>query len=458
MSLQQLGSASIRREANEVLPFAGGPDAELETVSKMTSRQVTQMRALSDRSPADAQNGSDWFYRILFGAIGWPWLLVSLWGGTKRSKRRLLERLDLPPDALPHLGSWKADTGFLHRIVDAVENLRPAVVVELGAGASTLVCARALERNGGGRLVSYDQHAGFVEATRQWLEEEGARAEIRHAPLEPERSQWPGAWYALSDVPASIDLLIIDGPPWAVHPFVRGAAEQLFGRLREGGLILLDDAARPGERVIARRWRKNWPGIAFTRVAGSTKGTLVGRKLAAGHGRFENRGEFQPWNLPRRIGLCLALFAAGWAAHDFIQKPAPGSVESFASDAEASYNAGRARRKLASVPEATRLDRAKIQRETGIVLPSIPSSWKVQDVQVYPSDSGNTVSLDLRTQDNEQISLYVQRAETPAQDNVMLERRSKTTVAYWEEGPFAYAVTANLAPERVARLASRLSI
>lgn len=71
----------------------------------------------------------------------------------------------LADDALPHLGSWKADTGLLHRIVDAIEELRPRVVVELGSGASSLVCARALELNGGGRLVSYDQHAPFVEAT-----------------------------------------------------------------------------------------------------------------------------------------------------------------------------------------------------------------------------------------------------------------------------------------------------
>lgn len=246
----------------------------------MTSRQTTRLLALPD----DATTGidpslSDFAYRMAFGAIGWPWLLYSLWGGTQASKRRLLERVGLDNGALPNLGSWKADTGFLHRIVDAAEELRPQVVVELGAGASTLVCAKAMARHGGGQLISYDQHADFVDATARWVAEEGGEADLRWAPLSDEASDWPGRWYELRDLPPRIDLLIIDGPPWAVHPFVRGAAECLFDRLTPGAMVLLDDAARPGERIVARRWRRNWPNMRFDRTAGSTKGTLVGRKL-----------------------------------------------------------------------------------------------------------------------------------------------------------------------------------
>lgn len=248
----------------------------------MTSREQTGLLPLRERGPWTVVDsaGSDWAYRLFFGAIGWPWLLYSLWGGTKASKARLHDRLSLDPDALPHLGSWKADTGFLHRIVDAVEELRPACVVELGAGASSLVCAKALARNGGGRLISYDQHADFVRTTAQWLIDQNVSADLRHAPLSLSVEGWPGRWYDLSDIPDRIDLLIIDGPPWTVHPFVRGAAEILFSRLSPGGIILLDDAARPGERVITGRWRRRHPDISFSRVPGSTSGTLVGRKLA----------------------------------------------------------------------------------------------------------------------------------------------------------------------------------
>ncbi|MDO6414746.1 class I SAM-dependent methyltransferase [Sphingomonas sp. BIUV-7] len=242
----------------------------------------TGLLAVRDPRPDRPRGGSisAFAYRMLFGAIGWPWLLRSLHGGSRAARERLAARLGWPLDALPRMGSWKADAGFLHRIVDAVETLRPATVVELGAGASTLVCARALALHGGGRLISYDQHAPFVAAVRTWLCERGLAADVRHAPLTRTIPGWPGDWYEADGLPETIDLLLIDGPPWAIHPFVRGGAESLFDRIAPGGRILLDDAARPGERIVARRWRRAWPDMRFRLAGGGSKGTLIGEKPA----------------------------------------------------------------------------------------------------------------------------------------------------------------------------------
>jgi predicted O-methyltransferase YrrM len=91
-------------------------------------------------------------------------------------------------------------------------------------------------------------------------------------------TSWSHTWYDLAGVPSEIDLLVIDGPPWALNPFIRGRAEQLFDRIVPGGLVLLDDAARPGERVVAARWRRDWPNFRFTLLPGA-KGTLVGERL-----------------------------------------------------------------------------------------------------------------------------------------------------------------------------------
>ncbi|MBA4752928.1 MAG: class I SAM-dependent methyltransferase [Sphingopyxis sp.] len=243
----------------------------------MTSRETTHFLARPDIGDALPHSLRDRIDVIAFGAIQWPWLLRSLWGGRKADKAALLDRLELADDALPHLGSWKADTRFLTHIVDAIEAIRPATVVELGCGASSLVIAKALSLFGGGRLISYDQHQEFVAASANWLASQGVSADLRHAPLGLPPGDWPGRWYQLSDLPTDIGLLVIDGPPWALHPLVRGAAESLFPRLAAGAVILLDDAARPGERMVARRWRKRWPDIRFHYDRRGTKGTLIGR-------------------------------------------------------------------------------------------------------------------------------------------------------------------------------------
>ena len=79
-------------------------------------------------------------------------------------------------------------------------------------------------------------------------------------------------------LPDAIDLLIIDGPPGAIHPFMRGAAACLFDRIAPGGVILLDDGARPGERVVTHRWRRRWPEFDFRLRHEGTKGTVIGTR------------------------------------------------------------------------------------------------------------------------------------------------------------------------------------
>ena len=247
----------------------------------MTSREATSLLPRLAATPvvgAKGRSWRDWSTLLAFGAIQWPWLLRSLYGGTLAAKRALLDRLDLPHDALPNLGSWKADTGLLTLLVDHIAEHRPRLVVEFGTGASTLVIARALQKAGGGTLISFEQHADFVDATREWLAEYGLTADLRAVPLAPAPGGWPGLWYAHGRLPADIDLMVIDGPPWTIHPFTRGAAETLFDRMAPGGTILLDDAARPGERVVARRWRKSWPDFHFELLKIGTKGTLAGTR------------------------------------------------------------------------------------------------------------------------------------------------------------------------------------
>lgn len=130
----------------------------------MTTRETTAFLALDDIDLTLSL--SDRVMVMAYGAIQWPWLLRSLDGGRKKDKAKLLAYLDLPLDALPNLGSWKADTHFLWHIVSAIEEMRPQQVVELGCGASTFVAARALQLFGGGKIVSFDQHGDFASTTQ----------------------------------------------------------------------------------------------------------------------------------------------------------------------------------------------------------------------------------------------------------------------------------------------------
>lgn len=243
----------------------------------MTTRETTSLlpRGLGE---AWKRRWTDTLAVISFGALQWPWLLKGLYGGSAADKRRLLDRLGLPADALPNLGSWKADTGLLDLIVDTIEASRPQRVVEFGIGATSLVIAAALRKVGAPAHLGFDQHEDFVALTGQWLAEHGLQADLRHAALIPSAQGWPGRWYATEPMEPGIDLMVVDGPPWTIHPFTRGAAEALFGLLAPGGIVLLDDAARLGERMVARQWKRLHPEMEFSLWTGGSKGTLIGRK------------------------------------------------------------------------------------------------------------------------------------------------------------------------------------
>lgn len=252
-------------------------------VGPLTSREATPFLPRAAEPGWERGDGAAWSGRLFtwaFALVQWPWLLRSLSGGRKADKAALLAELGLPADALPNLGSWKADVFYLAAILDHVRTLRPANVVELGAGASSLIAARALQMEGAGTLTAFDQHPAFVEGTATWLSSLGISADLRAAPLGPPPGGWPGAWYQLSGLPDRIDLLLVDGPHWSLHPFVRGAAEHLFPRIPVGGVVLLDDGARPGERIVMARWQKRWPNFRFRLLSGGTKGLVRGERIA----------------------------------------------------------------------------------------------------------------------------------------------------------------------------------
>ena len=113
----------------------------------MTSRNPTSPFPRAQGGARDGFRLGDRAAVALFGAIGWPWLLKGLSGGRPEDKQALLAELDLPPDALPHLGGWKADVAFLQAIVAAVKTIIPwgfllLIPALMAAGGSGFVLSR----------------------------------------------------------------------------------------------------------------------------------------------------------------------------------------------------------------------------------------------------------------------------------------------------------------------------
>jgi predicted O-methyltransferase YrrM len=137
-------------------------------------------------------------------------------------------------------------------------------VLELGAGASTVLLARLLAQEGG-TLEAVEHDAGWAAWVTARLAREGLDgiARVTHAALEPSEHAADGLdWYAADALAAALDgpppdLMVVDGPP-ADGPG-QGAARlpallALQDRLAPGATVVLDDVVRPGEAGVLRAW------------------------------------------------------------------------------------------------------------------------------------------------------------------------------------------------------------
>jgi predicted O-methyltransferase YrrM len=174
-----------------------------------------------------------------------------------------------PRVPLPPFGGYAVRADFATLLVMEASKHRPACVVELGSGLSTLILGYALE-GWNGHLWSIEHEADYARRTRAAVvqHELDEHVTVLHAPLEP----WDPAgrpWYGrgwLGDLPP-IDLLVVDGPPGTLCPMSRyPALPVLAPHLAPGAVIVVDDAAREDERAMVRRWLDDHPAVTATDV------------------------------------------------------------------------------------------------------------------------------------------------------------------------------------------------
>jgi Methyltransferase domain len=173
-----------------------------------------------------------------------------------------------PPEALLlQLGGMAINADFAAQFVWLLHSRRPKLVVELGSGVSTVLCALMLQTQGFGRIVSIDHESNYADTTRTRLRYFGLQklAEVRNAPLsqvdiEGESFPWydPSLFVDLHD----INLLVVDGPPgWLATNARFPALPLLMNRLSANTAILLDDASREDETCIVDAWLQRWPSF-----------------------------------------------------------------------------------------------------------------------------------------------------------------------------------------------------
>jgi predicted O-methyltransferase YrrM len=184
---------------------------------------------------------------------------------------------------LPTMRGWPVSPDFVKVLMSVIFEIKPMVVAEAGSGVSTLISAYCLEKNGRGSVVSMDHDEQFAEQTRKNLVLHGldSLATIHYCPLADMAfgdESYP--WYAapINTIPNVVDLLVIDGPPANMGAMVRyPALPVFFDRLADGAVVLLDDAARPGERKIVERWINEFNCFEYAYLD-TEKGTVVLRK------------------------------------------------------------------------------------------------------------------------------------------------------------------------------------
>ncbi|MDT0203978.1 class I SAM-dependent methyltransferase [Nocardioides sp. AE5] len=251
--------ADLTRTTN--LLAASVEDMRTEAAAAAAAQQVTQPPAPT--SPAQGTKKPVALSRAtresLIRQIGW---------NTREQLRDLeafayLNAKVTPRALMPALGRWAINTRSMARLADLLAETRPHTVLELGGGASTIWMGYLVEGSGG-RIVSVDHSAEFIEFTRADVTRHSLQetVETRHAPLAP-LSTAPDSpdWYdtaAFADLSA-VDLLVVDGPPGTTGPRARQPAlPALWDRLAPGAHIVLDDMHRDEEKATVDEWSQRF--------------------------------------------------------------------------------------------------------------------------------------------------------------------------------------------------------
>jgi anti-sigma factor RsiW len=215
---------------------------------------------------------------------------------------------------------------------------------------------------------------------------------------------------------------------------------------------------------MAARVMSDLRGRDELRVALADQGGFAGRtptyeaalRLSRGLSRDELFGRL------RRVAAIIGFVAVGWFAHgeygslgiraSIASAPPPAYVD----DAARAHRTALVRASMRSQPAAANYDPEEIRSATAIVLPELPKSWQVTDVQIFPSTYGPSLEMAIRTDKLGTLSLFAVR---PGGFNVRpatVAAENEVTAIYWQLGEVAYALVGGAESRSLEKAANDL--
>lgn len=159
---------------------------------------------------------------------------------------------------------WAMSPDAMAWILADLQQRDQPIIIEFGAGQSTVILAAAIKHRGG-LLYSVEHDEAYLNLIRKQLEASGLAAFVRFilAPLTNSTNAPVIRSYDLQFLPeVKVDLALVDGPPITNGPLARLLPLQwCLNHLRANGAIFLDDSSRNAEQACLAAVRHEFPSL-----------------------------------------------------------------------------------------------------------------------------------------------------------------------------------------------------
>ncbi|RUT87391.1 anti-sigma factor [Mesorhizobium sp. M7A.T.Ca.TU.009.01.3.2] len=165
----------------------------------------------------------------------------------------------------------------------------------------------------------------------------------------------------------------------------------------------------------------------------------------------------------QRAAAVAGFVAAGWLANGIIGPMSVTKVvaspqpPAYVDEAVQAHRTTLVRESMPSQAETPNYNAGEIRAATAIVMPSLPTDWRVRDVQIYPSRFGPSVEMAVETKDMGLVSLFAIRPGTFDVVKPTIAPSGDISSAYFQIGDVAYAVVGRSEVHDLDRAAETLA-